>query len=96
MPSAIDYMNKYKGDGKPKPIIPIIGATISTITPYIVYVLLNDSITAKQEQASNALSSSTTTTMMKMDNILILLESMTLTSLLFFCEWCTNPSYVNE
>jgi uncharacterized MAPEG superfamily protein len=58
----------------PKPIIPISGAILGTIFPYLFYIFF----TPKNEKTASD----------KIDNVLIVLQSLSLPSLLFFSEFC--------
>ena len=76
MPTAIDHMNSYKGQGAPNPLIPISGILLGIISPYMMYSLLND------RKAVTAIANPT-----GVDNIVVLLQSMVLVAGLFFSEF---------
>lgn len=77
MPSAIDYMNAYKGLGIPDAIVPTLALLIGTIPPYIISNLLS----TLRDQPS--LSDEAT----NMDNVLATLQAMSLIALLFLSEF---------
>ena len=78
MPTPIDYMNSYKGAGLPDAIVPAIGFSLGIATPYVVYVLL--------EMRGNKASSATAATS-TVDNVLTVLQSLSLPALLFISEF---------
>jgi uncharacterized MAPEG superfamily protein len=77
MPTAIDHMNSYKGQGSPNPMLPIGGIACGIITPYALFLLLN-MIDGK---------TSTSNDKTKIDNVLLVLQSMSLPAFLFFSEF---------
>ena len=76
MPTAIDHMNSYKGEGAPNPLIPISGVLLGIISPFILYTLLND-------HKATLLTDSPT----GVENVVLLLQSMVLVAGLFFSEF---------
>lgn len=76
MPTPIDYMNSYKGAGIPDAVVPIVGFTFGSITPYVVYVLL--------EMRGKKASSTETSTV---DNVLTVLQGLSLPAILFLSEF---------
>ena len=76
MPTAIDHMNSYKGQGAPNPLIPISGIVLGIITPYTIYTLLNG---AKSDASAEAPAG--------VENVVMLLQSMVFVAGLFFSEF---------
>ena len=76
MPTAIDHMNSYKGQGAPNPLIPISGIVLGIITPYTIYTLLNG---AKSDASAD--------TPAGVENVAMLLQSMVFVAGLFFSEF---------
>ena len=69
-------MNSYKGAGLPDVIVPAIGFSFGITTPYVVYVLL--------EMRGNKAATAATSTV---DNVLTVLQSLSLPALLFISEF---------
>ena len=76
MPTAIDHMNSYKGQGAPNPLIPLSGILIGVVGPYIIYTLLNNRTAASSTDSSTGV-----------ENVVKVLQSMVLVSGLFFSEF---------
>jgi uncharacterized MAPEG superfamily protein len=74
MPTAIDYMNAYKGSGFPEAIVPILGTLFGTVTPYLLYSLLESDGDKSIEKS-------------KIDGLLTVLQSMLLPAILFLSEF---------
>jgi uncharacterized MAPEG superfamily protein len=79
MPTPIDYMNSYKGAGLPNAIVPLMGFSFGTITPYVVYVLL--------EMRGSSKASAATETNTVVDNLLTVLQGLSLPAVLFISEF---------
>jgi uncharacterized MAPEG superfamily protein len=77
MPSAIDYMNAYKGLGNPDAIVPILALLIGSIPPYAISHLLS----TFQDKSSLSAGSAT------MDNVVTTLQAMSLPAVLFLSEF---------
>jgi uncharacterized MAPEG superfamily protein len=78
MPTPIDHMNAYRGQGSPSAMLPITGISIGLISPYVLFILLN---------VIDEKTSSSQTVKTKMDNVLLVLQSMSLIAALFFSEF---------
>jgi uncharacterized MAPEG superfamily protein len=79
MPTPIDYMNSYKGAGLPDAVVPLMGFSFGTITPYAVYLLL--------EMRSSKTSSAAGETATIVDNLLTVLQGLSLPAILFLSEF---------
>jgi uncharacterized MAPEG superfamily protein len=77
MPTPIDYMNSYKGAGLPDAVVPLLGFAFGTITPYVVYVLL--------ETRGSKTTSATETEIV--NNLLQVLQGFSLPAILFISEF---------
>ena len=77
MPSAIDYMNAYKGLGNPDVIVPILALLFGTVPPYALSNLISTFL------ENSSLSDGTT----KIDTVVTLLQAMSLPALLFLSEF---------
>lgn len=69
--SPIDRMNAYKGNGLPNPVIPLSGVAFASALPYVIA-----SLVPKEWSSLNPT-----------DGVLLLLQSFSLTSLLFLAEF---------
>lgn len=78
MPTAIDHMNSYKGQGAPNPLIPISGILLGIITPYLIYTLFG---------LNNSKAATSTDTPVGVENVVMLLQSMVFVAGLFFSEF---------
>ena len=78
MPTPIDHMNAYKGNGLPDAVVPLMGICFGTISPYVVYFLL--------EMRASKTSSGTETTS-TVDNLLTVLQGLSLPAILFISEF---------
>ena len=78
MPTAIDHMNSYKGQGAPHPLIPISGIMLGILTPYIIYTLF---------EWKNSKAATSTDSPVGVDNVIMLLQSMVFVAGLFFSEF---------
>jgi uncharacterized MAPEG superfamily protein len=74
MPSAIDYLNEYKGKGVPDTIVPVLGAVIGIITPIIFYYIFTALSIASDDVST-------------INNVIVVLKSMIVISLLFLLEF---------
>ena len=76
MPTAIDHMTSYKGQGAPNPLLPASGILLGIVLPLTIYKLLNDIKTDSSTDAPPVVT-----------NVLALLQSMVLVAGLFFAEF---------
>jgi uncharacterized MAPEG superfamily protein len=77
MPSAIEYMNSYKGLGNPDAIVPILALLFGSIPPYAISNLL----ATLHNKSSQSIETS------KIENVVTLLQAMSLPALLFLSEF---------
>lgn len=69
----IDPTDAFKGNLKVSPIIPISGAVLGNLSPYLFYTFLTSKVTVSTGD--------------KVENVLLVLQSMALPALLFFSEF---------
>lgn len=77
MPSAIDYMNAYKGLGNPDAVVPVLALLFGSIPPYIISNLLSNL------RDTPSVSNKTN----EIDNVVTLLQAMSLPAMLFLSEF---------